>query len=219
MFLTCALDTASCSLSTQSLGMGACTHPSGPSSPSTLGRCQNTMVPFEPSPPRSTNTRRSWSISLPVLDSGVEPARRIAHAASSQALDRAGPRPRAVGPATQRGTSTAASWKDIRLFTLLDSLLPTYCLASVARKEATSTQLCNTSRHVGTRSGAGPAATPPAAPRTYTMATQAMMTQTNCMRHRASQQRAQGGGGMRKQYPPAALSAVHVHVILRSVVQ
>ena len=130
-------------------------------------------------------TRRSWLMWLPVLDSGVEPTRRIAHAASSQALDRAGPRPRAVGPTTQPGTSTAASWKDIRLFTLLDSLTPTSCLASVARKEATSTQLCNTSRQVGTRSGAGPAARPPVARRTNTMATQAMLTQTNCMRHHA----------------------------------
>jgi hypothetical protein len=134
----------------KSLGMGAYTHPSGPSSPSTLGRCQNTMVPLEPSPPRSTNTRRSWSISLPVLDSGVEPTSRrrsIAHAASSKARDRAGPRPRAVGPTTQPGTSTAASLKDIRLFKLLDSLVPISCPATAAQKEATFTQLCNTSRH------------------------------------------------------------------------
>ncbi len=42
-------------------------------------------------------------------------------------------------------TSTAASWKDIRLFTPLDSLVPMSCLANVARKEATSTQFCNNS--------------------------------------------------------------------------
>jgi hypothetical protein len=150
-------------------------------------------------------TRGPWL--LPKMSNGQHRT-----AASSQALDRAGPRTRAPGGGTTNPARDVDSCKLERYpaFTLQDSLVPTSCLASVARKEATSTQLCNTSRHVGTRSGAGPAVRPPATRRTYTMATQAMMTQTNYLRHHASQQRAQCGGDMRKQYPPAALTALHV---------